>query len=394
MPRLLDLFLYFLKLGCLGFGGPLALIGQMQREIVNEARTSRQWLSEEEFRQSFALIKSMPGTVATQMAVYIGRRNGGFWGGVVAGIGLVLPAFFLMTAIAATYSEFQSIPIAQHALQGIQMAALALIFYSLKGMTSIYWKKFRFWALLLLGVLTFSQLAFPEALLIFMFGFISVAMDGHFVFPRRKLSSFVLLPWAFPVFLSLFTLVPFLAMAQVIPVEQMSLGDILTTLSGVCLKAGAFVFGSGFAIIPFLQRDFVTNLQWISVSEFTDALAFGQMTPGPVVISVTFIGYKVAGLAGATVATIAILLPSFIHQLTWFPHFMRKLSRQAWLTSFLIGAIAAVAAGILFVLAEMLRGISVPQAVLFTACVVLTFRTKVPAWLLIIAAGAVSVAVS
>lgn len=370
MPKSLEVFFYFLKLGCLGFGGPMALTAQMQRETVD-----RGWITLPEFRRAFALIKAMPGTLAVQMAIFIGRHHGGWWCGLLAGLGLILPATFLMILIAIFYETFESSPLAVAALVGVQMAALALIFHALKPMTSVYWKRSRFWVLCGIGFLLFITLPIPEPALIFLFGLYSVYRDGHFETTKPNSGS-----------LSSFLIFPGISTGLSLP----SAPDILGSLFWSCFKAGAFVFGTGFAIVPVLQRDFVDRLGWISVDQFKDALAFGQMTPGPVVVTVTFIGYKVAGLAGAFAATGGVFLPSFFHQLTWFPSMMQKLSRQAWLPSFVLGAVAAVAAGILWVVADMLRGITAFQAVVFFLSLVVVEKTKVPAWFLLGCAGLAS----
>lgn len=345
-----EVFVYFFRLGVFGFGGPLALIAQMQRELAEE----RKWISEEEFRRAFALIKAMPGTVAVQMAIYISRRRAGRFAGFVGGLALIIPSFAMMILLAQTYNEFIESPQMVIFFEGIQMAALALIFYSLRALTTPYWRISRFWVLLVIGLILTAWQSVPEYLLILVLGSWAIVWDRKAV--PNKLNSVLL-----PLFL-------------------------------VCLRAGAFIFGTGFAIIPALQSNFVTIHQWATVTEFKDALAFGQMTPGPVVITVTFLGYKIAGFMGALVATIGVFLPAFFHQLVWFPRAMRKLESFTWLNAFLLGAIAAVGAGILFVVVQMTKGISPYQALIFVASLALLMKVKINPALLILLAGGASLA--
>lgn len=350
MNRIAEVFLYFFRLGLLGFGGPLALIAQMQKELAED----KKWISADEFRRVFALVKAMPGPVATQMAIYIARKRAGVWGGLVGGVALIIPAFLLMVLLAETYTQVVEWPAMLHFLEGIQMAALALIFYSLRSITSPYWRTSKFWVLLVIGLALTVWQAIPEFLLILVLGSWAIILDQKSA--PTKLNSVLL-----PLFL-------------------------------VCFRAGAIIFGTGLAIIPALQTDFVTAHQWVTVDEFKDALAFGQLTPGPVVITVTFLGYKMQGLVGALVATFAVFLPSFFHHLTWFPRAMRKLETFTWLKAFLMGAIAAVSAGILYVVAEMTKGISPYQGLLFVASLALLMKVKISPPLLILIAGFASLA--
>lgn len=371
----IDIFTYFIRLGVTGFGGPLALIAQMHRDCIHK----KHWITEDDFRQNFALIKSMPGPVATQMSIYLGYRRGGFWGGLLAGIALNLPAFFLMIFLAMTYERIEGSAVSAAALTGIQMAALALIFHSLKSMTSIYWRRFRFWMMALIGTLLFFVMPVPEIALILLFGLISTAMDGHFSDDGKTMRSWFVPPMA------LAGMEP--ALVSALALDSTS---VLVTLAWTCFKAGAFVFGTGFAIIPFLQRDFVEVLGWVDITTFKDALAFGQMTPGPVVVTVTFLGYKIAGLMGAVVATVAVYFPSFFHHLTWYPRFSQRLAQMTWVPSFVIGAISAVSAGILWVIGTNLRGLSAFQSVVFVLSLLLVEKSKLPSWFIIIMAGVAS----
>lgn len=348
---------YFLKLGCFGFGGPLALVASMQKDLVEE----RRWISTTEFQQAFSLIKAMPGPVAFQLAVYLGRARAGIGGGLLAGLMMVLPAFLMMIGLATISNQVLERPDLQTFLLGLQIAALAVVASSLRGLVQPYLRKFEFWGLLIFaGVLTFWYPAY-EPLVIVLFG---VAMALR---PRFSL----------PVFFT----------GLIVPTAEATTftwdrwGELIST----CFKAGALVFGSGLAIIPLLEHDFVSRLGWLSHNEFMTALAFGQVTPGPVMITVTYIGYKVAGWPGALAATFSVFAASFFHMLTWFPRFVSVLSRQTWIPNFLMGSMAAVVGSIAATVVRLMGGMSLTPIMLVIGFLVLlaSWRAWLPAWALI-----------
>ena len=344
---MIEIAIYFLKLGCIGFGGPLALIALMQKELIQE----RKWMSEDEFRRTFSLIKAMPGPVAFQMAVFLGYQKRKFWGGLIAGLCLILPAFLLMILLGHFYQNFVEIPWLQKMMNGMQLGAFALIIWAFKSLVQGFQKKIFFWVLFISGVALSVSTSIPEPLLILLFALIAVAADKV---PVRKLNS---------------------------------LDPLILTLASVCLKAGAFVFGTGLAIVPFLEADFVTRLGWISHQQFMDALAFGQLTPGPVTITVTFIGYKIAGLMGALVATVSVFLPAFFHMVTWFPRMVAWLHRQTWIGAFSLGATAAVCSAIAIALLHLGKGWGAPQYAMIAVLLLLLHFWKFPAWGLILLGG-------
>lgn len=349
-----EIFWYFLRLGTLGFGGPIALLAQMQRELVVE----RKWITEEEFSNSVGLIKAMPGPLAFSTAAYFGTRRGGFWGGTIAGWTLILPAFLLMLVLAATYEGYSSIPIVDSALKGMQAASLAIIIYSIQSLAGYSYKKWWFWVFLALS-LVLLRIDVAEPVVILLAGVLAI-------FSRKLANSKALLSIA-PVFL--------------INPER------LAELSWVCVKTGAVVFGTGLAMVPILESDFVTRTGWLTPNEFMNALAFGQMTPGPVLITVTFAGYQVSGIVGAIVATGAIFFPSYIHMTTWFPRFVGVLSRQAWIKDFTLGALAAVIAALLLVSYKLAEQNSLEQNLIVGATLLTLFAFKLPSWLVIVLGG-------
>lgn len=343
---------FFLKLGMFGFGGPLALVSSMHKYCVEE----KHWLTTQEFNATFSLIKALPGPIAFMMTVYLGRLRAGFWGGLVAGVALNLPAFILMILFSLFFSSLSSLSFVHFLMIGMQVAALGVILGSLKGLIKGNESNIFFWILVLCsGVINFYHPAI-EPIIILAFGIILIVMRKY---DRSRMSD-------------------------------------LGALALVCLKAGALVFGSGLAIVPMLQHDVVTKYHWLTQSEFLDALAFGQMTPGPVVITSTYIGHKLHGMTGAVVATVSIFAMSFIHMNTWFPHVMKKLQGKAWIKDFLFGAVAAVVGPIISAVIHLGMGIGFTPflGILFTMSFALTLKGKIPLWLIIPMGGALSFIVS
>ncbi len=350
-----EIFKYFLHLGFLGFGGPLALVAQMQRELVVE----KKWMTEDDFRSAFGMIKTMPGPVAFQTAVFLGRVRGGFFGGTLAGLCLILPSFVLMILLAMFYQSMNVVPWIQHLMHGMQIAAFALIAWALKSLAQNLFREKLFWFLFVVCLASAAYSFFPEPVLIIGSGLVAVGM--HNFFSTNKLDRK--------------------------PNKLAAVSPLIIPLALVCLKAGAFVFGTGLAIVPLLETDFVNRLHWLTHTEFMDALAFGQLTPGPVVITVTFIGYKVAGLLGAGVATAGVFLPSFIHMTTWFPLLLNWMIKQTWIKYFSLGVTAAVCSTIVLSLIRIGNAWSYLDIVLAVLFVGAMYFTKLPSWFFIIIGG-------
>lgn len=344
---MLEVFIYCFRLGLTGFGGPLALIAQIQKDAVQE----KKWISEAEFTKTLPLIKAMPGPVAWQVLLYVIRQRFGIFAAIVGGISFLLPSFSMMVLLAHFYTEYRALSSISIILDGMQVAAFILILFALKPLAQNRYQKIEFPILLLLSLILFSQ-GISEPLIILGIGFVSILIDVfRNLFQTKKILS---ISW--PLFL-------------------------------VCFKAGALAFGTGLTIAPLLENDFVTQLQWISHQEFMDALAFGQLTPGPVVITVTFIGYKLLGLSGALLATIGIFLPSTLHMLTWFPYFVNWMSKQKWIQTFLTGALAALCAGILFVLWPIAVKANYTQIIIFVILCAAHLKFNFASWKLILFSG-------
>lgn len=353
--RFLEVAIYFLRLGLTGFGGPLSLISIMQKDLVE----TRKWISLDEFQQAFALIKSMPGPAAFQTAVYLGRKRAGLVGGALAGIFIILPAAILVVFAAhylEVYGKYKPI---QNFLIGMQTAAVVTIAFGLKSFFVPYLKKSDFWMLLIASAYIFYKGLLPESLLIIGGASLWVIVN-KIVFNRGS------------------TALPMFAFVA-------SGSPNLSELIKVCVKAGAIVFGTGIAIVPILESDFVQRLHWLTHSEFMNALAIGQITPGPVMISVTYIGYKLFGIKGAVIATGAVFGPSFFHMMSWFPSAIQYLSRQKWIQHFVFAATSIILGTVAVSIASILSGFHDTAwcyiVLILTALIEWHFR--LPAWALI-----------
>lgn len=355
--KYLEVFTYFLRLGTLGFGGPLAVVGTIQKDLIE----NRKWMSEEDFNGTFSLIKAMPGPVAFQTAVFMGRARAGFFGGALAAIGIVAPAFFLMILFSLFFKSMNELSFTHMILAGMQVAALGVILGSLKGLIKNNVRDLFFWFLIFLsGLINYFHPSL-EPIIIIGFGLMIVFFKQW----QRSGNAHM----------------TFLGLAA--PAAFFS--DTVRDLTIVCFKAGALVFGTGLAIVPMLQHDVVYKYKWLTQSEFLDALAFGQMTPGPVVITATYIGHKLAGMPGATVATLAIFAAAFFHMSTWFPLVVNRLRGKKWINDFVFGAVAAVVGPIIVTVFKM--GLEVHFSIfLFIMALMVFFLTllsKIPLWLLI-----------
>ena len=363
-----EIFLYFLKLGVLGFGGPFAIMAAIQKELIE----SRRWMSSEHFARALALIKALPGPVATQLTIYLGFVRGGRIGGLIAGIALIAPSFFMMLTIAAFYNSIGQFSWTRPVLFGMQAAAIGVIIDSVWKLARPYKIRISFWVIAVLaGALTFWRPS-SEPLVIIGAGILGT-LALRFSSRGGILAQF---------------LPPLAASGPVIVLP------LLATLAGVSLKAGAFVFGSGLAIVPMLAHDVVDVHKWLTHQQFMDALSFGQITPGPVVITATFIGYKVAGFVGALVATVGVFAPAFINILTWFPIAEKKLSKSPYTPRFVAWAIAAVVGSIALAVAKLAIATSAENngsplifAGMIVATLVVMLKTKAPVWVIIPAGG-------
>ena len=284
-----EISLSFLRLGTIAFGGPAAHIAMMEEEFVRR----RGWISHREFLDMLGASNLIPGPSSTEMAIHIGHRRGGWRGLIIAGACFILPAFVIVTGCAWAYSEFGALPRIQYLLYGVKPVIIAVVLQALCRLVPIAAKG---WFLAAIAVFAASgALVGGNVLLILLIAGFSAMLIA---WVHRRLA------YDPPAMFSV-TLFPAKAAAAGVPI---GLGALFTMF----LKFGAVIFGSGYVLLAFLQADLVDRLHWLSQAQLLDAIAVGQMTPGPVLTTATFIGYLLGGLPGALVATLGIFLPSFL----------------------------------------------------------------------------------
>jgi chromate transporter len=327
-PTLWDLTRYYLRLGALGFGGPVALAGEMRRDLVERFG----WVSESEFVEGLAVSQTLPGPLAAQLAMWIGYIRAGVAGATCCSVAFVLPPFLLVTAIAAFYVAFEGLTWMQAVFYGIGPAAVALILLSMWGLMKLVLRdRIGIVFFLICAVITVALRA-EIAALIFVAGIVGIFLYAR---PSPKVgrasaSGFILagIPLGAP-----------LLQVAGATATGLSLSTLLQ-LGLFFFKAGAFTFGSGLAIMPFMQEGLVEQFHWLTESQFLDTMAVSMITPGPVVIGSTFAGYLVAGVAGATVASLCIFLPPYLMVVLFAPWIVRY-RQQLQVQGFLKGATAA-----------------------------------------------------
>lgn len=312
-----DLIIYFLKLGSLGFGGPVALVGYMHRDLVE----NRKWISEDDYKEGLALSQLAPGPLAAQLAIYIGYVHYKLIGATLAGIAFVMPSFLMVLGIGYAYVEFGGLPWMQAVFYGVGASVIGIIAIgSYKLTTKSIGRDKLLWAIfIVLAVTTF--ITEEEIVWIILLAGVAVWFAKA---PPKWFSSDA--NGMLPIFL-----------LQVQPVVAESK---LWEIAWFFTKAGAFVFGSGLAIVPFLYGGVVKEYQWLNEQQFLDAVAVAMITPGPVVITVGFIGYLVAGFWGACVAALATFLPCYLFTVIPAPYF-KKYGKHPAIKAFVDGVTAA-----------------------------------------------------
>jgi chromate transporter len=321
-----DLVLYFLKLGSWGFGGPVALVGYMHRDLVEH----KGWITEEEYKEGLALAQLAPGPLAAQLGIYIGFVHYRLLGATLVGLAFVLPSFVMVLLLGIAYRLYSGLSWMQAIFYGVSASVIGIISISaykltVKSIGKLNLDSLRskglLWLLYFLGLVVTVITQQEEVLLFLLAGIIYMLIRVPPSFLQRKpvLPSLTLLAVAF----------------------GPDTGDQLIKLGWFFLKAGTFVFGSGLAIVPFLHAGLVQEYGWLTESEFVDAVAVAMITPGPVVITVGFIGYLVSGFTGATVAALATFLPCFLFTVILAPSF-KKIARNQSVKAFVDGITATV----------------------------------------------------
>ena len=357
---------YFLWLGAVGFGGPIALAGHMQQDLVDK----RRWVSSEDYVEGLALAQLAPGPLAAQLAIYLGYVRAGVLGATLVGIAFVLPSFLMVLALSWAYVRFGGLPWMQGMFYGIGATVIAIIARSTVKLTKLTLKKDSLlWAIF--GVLAISTAVTSREIiwLVVLGGVVALAAKAM---PRKIIvgnaGTFAM-------------------------TAALSGGGSLAGIFLYFAKAGMFVFGSGLAILPFLYGGVVEGHRWLNDRQFLDAVAVAMITPGPVVITVAFIGFLVAGVAGATAAALGVFLPVYVVVVALAPSY-KKWAKNPQLNAFVRGVTASATgaiAGAVIVLAR--RSIyDVPTALIGIVSLAVLFRWKIPEPALIAVAAGVGLA--
>ncbi|HYX18809.1 MAG TPA: chromate transporter [Nostoc sp.] len=371
--RLTELATVFLRLGTIAFGGPAAHIAMMDNEVVNR----RQWMSREKLLDLLGITNLIPGPNSTELAIHIGYERAGWRGLVVAGSCFILPAMLIVWALAAIYARYQTVPQVEWLLYGIKPVIIAIV---IQAVWNLGKKAAKDVPTIIAGIAGIAAylVGLNEILVLILLG-IAVMLVKNWQ-ARGHTSGVFLLP------------------ISGILAQVGSTTAAVTSVSWISvfvffLKIGCVLYGSGYVLLAFLQRDLVERNQWLTSQQLLDAVAIGQFTPGPVFTTATFIGYLLAGNAGAIAATIGIFLPAFV--LVWVVNpWVPKLRQSPWASGFLDGVNAAslgLMAGVTYTLgrAALVDWLTIIVAIVSAIAV---FKFKINSAWLVLAGGAIGFA--
>jgi len=349
-----------LRLGSIGFGGPLVHVALMETEFVER----RRWLGKQEFLDGLALCQMLPGPSSTQMSVLVGYLRGGARGGLLGGLAFVLPGFCVMLALTLVYERWGALPGLAPVFAGIAPAVVAVIAFSAWRLGLGAVKRFEHGLLCAAGFLLTGWLHWDTALTLALCGAAAAALG------RIRARAGTVRAWALP------------ALGLAAP-------EVYARLAWLWIKMGVLVYGGGYVIIPVVRGEAVRHFQWLSDRAFLDGLALGQLTPGPIVNLSVFVGYQAGGLAGSLLAAASVFAPSFALVLAAAP-LMERLKRLAWMRDFLAGVNASVVGAIVAATIPLgLSAIVSPfTASLAAVSVALLWRFRLDTVWLILGAGA------
>jgi chromate transporter len=379
--RLKDLTQVFLKLGTIAFGGPAAHVAMMDDEVVRR----RGWMTREKLLDLLGVTSLIPGPSSTQLAIYIGYERAGFWGVVLAGTSFILPAMLMVWGLAAVYVRYQALPQVNWLLYGIKPVIIAIVVQALckLGQKAI---KDQWTAIATLSVILAFALGANELMLLLLAGLgVTLLKNGTKGWGTKLPMLF------FP---------GVLVAAAPSPKTPMAIAPTaITSVSWVkvfffFLKIGSVLYGGGYVLLAFLQRDLVERSHWLTSQQLLDAIAIGQVTPGPLFTTATFVGYLLAGNGGAIAGTLGIFLPSFILILVIGP-WVEKIRSSAWASGFLDGVNAA-SVGLMAVVTYTLGRAAIVDWLTITVALlssIAIFRFQINAIWLILAGGLVGIAV-
>lgn len=347
-----ELAAVFLKIGAMSYGGP-AIMGIMQAEIQEK----RGWLSKERFLEGLALVNMLPGAAATQLGIFIGYQRSGWWGGVLAGLCFILPAFLIMLTLTLLYSAFGALPVMRDAFYGLGPVVLGIFVVAvyrlgraaLKGMSQI-------------------AIGIAAALLV---TFMPIGIIGTFTLAGCiGVTLYHSRAWGLHAALVATLLIAaYLWASTALTTQEVSAGNAylepalaprLWDIGVFFFKVGAFTFGGGITTLAFMQDQVVNQLHWLTQQEFLDGLTLGQLTPGPILMLAAYVGYKLSGMAGAVVGGVAIFLPAFILMLSVLP-VLNRIRELIWIKA-AMRAISAAVIGIISVSLMQMAPHAAPDA--------------------------------
>jgi chromate transporter len=371
-PGIGALVRYFLGLGALGFGGPIALSGRMQSELVEE----RHWFTKEDYVQGLALAQVAPGPLAAQLAIYLGWLGRGVGGATLVAIAFVLPSFLIVLALSALYVHYGELAWMRAAFYGIGPAVIAVIARSsFKLVRMATARDPLLWGILIANALLTAVTGRERVWAVVLSGALTFAMTKS----RRSVGAAT----------TLGLVAPWLLRGLHGPATWPTVARIATFFG----EAGLVVFGSGLAIVPFLHGGVVEKLHWLSDRQFLDAVAVAMITPGPVVITVAFIGFLVAGLYGALAAALGVFVPCYLFVIVLAPQYRRHAENRS-LKALVNGVTAAACgaiAGAAFVLGRRSIVDGATLSIFIVAMALLLFVRKLSEPALILAAGVVGI---
>ncbi len=364
-----DLLLYFLRLGTFGFGGPIALAGYMQRDLVEE----RRWFTEKQYKDGLALAQLAPGPLAAQLAIYFGWLRAGVLGATAVGVAFVLPSFVMVLALSAWYLEYGGLLWMRYAFYGVAAAVIGIIARSAVKLARMTLERdVLLWTVFAVNAVVTG---WTEAEIVWVFllsGLVVLLVRAP---PRTNGRAPVIWVAGLPPWL-------------VSGLHGPAAAGTLWTITWYFAEAGAVIFGSGLAIVPFLHGGVVERFGWLTERQFLDAIAVAMITPGPVVITVAFIGYLVAGPLGGALAAVGVFLPVYLFTVLGAPYYHRFADNRQ-IRAFVDGITAAAAgaiAGAGYVLGRRAI-IDIPTAAIAIAAFLLLRQKRIPEPLVIVLAG-------
>ncbi|WP_069660467.1 chromate transporter [Arcticibacter eurypsychrophilus] len=321
-----EMTLYFLKLGTWGFGGPVALVGYMHRDLVE----NKKWVTEDEYKEGLALSQLAPGPMAAQLGIYMGFIHYSFLGATLAGLAFILPSFIMVVLLGMAYKIYSGLPGMQAVFYGVSASVIGIIAISaykltIKSVSSLNLEaiksKWLLWIFYIAGIVV-TVVTQQESILLFLacgLVYMLVKAPPPWIKKPSVIPSILLMGIGF----------------------WQYKGETLEEIGWFFLKAGTFVFGSGLAIVPFLHGGVVNEFGWLNEKQFVDSVAVAMISPGPVVITVAFIGYLVAGFPGACVAALATFLPCYVFTVAFAPSF-KKIAKNNSIRAFVDGITSVV----------------------------------------------------